>query len=43
MVVGVVTFSAEVKYFGKKFAILRNTAAFVFSFLIAWVIGRVCG
>lgn len=43
MMVGVVTFPVEVKYFGKKVALLRNVLAFLFSFLVAFVIGKVVG
>lgn len=39
MMVGIVTMPVEMKYFGKKATILRNAAAFGFSFLVAWVIG----
>lgn len=31
----------EMQYFGKKLAIYRNALAFVFSFLVAFVIGQV--
>ena len=43
MMVGVVTIPLEIKYFGKKAAILRNGMAFGFSFIIAIVIGVVLG
>lgn len=39
MMVGVVTLPVEIRYFGKRFAILRNSIAFVFSFFVACVIG----
>lgn len=41
MMVGVVTLPIEFKYFGKKISILRNLFAFVFSFLVAVIIGLV--
>lgn len=41
MMVGVVTLPVEIKYFGKKLAMYRNGIAFVFSFLVAYVIGKV--
>lgn len=41
MMVGIVTIPVEIKYFGKKLTILRNATAFVFSFLIAFIIGMV--
>lgn len=41
MMVGVVTMPVEMKYFGKKLTILRNVFAFLFSFLVAYVIGVV--
>lgn len=39
--VGIVTFSMEAKYIGKKAAFLRNFLAFLFSFIVAFVIGEV--
>ena len=41
MMVGIVTIPVEIKYFGKKAAILRNLLAFGFSFVVAIVIGVV--
>lgn len=41
MMVGVVTLPVEIKFFGKKFAFLRNVTAVIFSFLVAFVIGKV--
>jgi uncharacterized membrane protein YraQ (UPF0718 family) len=38
MMVGVVTFPMERKYFGTKAALLRNLLAFGFSFLVAFII-----
>lgn len=43
MMVGVVTAPVEIKYFGKRLTILRNTLAFLFSFVVALVIGKVAG
>lgn len=43
MMVGVVTIPVEIKYFGKKLTILRNVIAFVFSFVVAYIIGLVVG
>lgn len=43
MMVGVVTFPVEFKYFGKKLTIMRNFLGFIFSFLVALVIGLVVG
>ena len=39
MMVGVVTLPVEIKYFGKKAAAARNIAAFVFSLVVALVMG----
>ena len=39
MMVGIVTIPLEIKYFGKKAALIRNSLAFAFSFLVAIVIG----
>ena len=39
MMVGIVTMPVEIKYFGKRLAILRNLLAFIFSFLVAIIIG----
>jgi len=41
MMVGIVTIPMEIKYFGKKAAILRNALAFVFSYFVALAIGAV--
>ncbi|HCX64061.1 MAG TPA: permease [Eubacteriaceae bacterium] len=43
MMVGVVTVPIETKYFGKKATFLRNILAFVFSFVVALVMGKVMG
>lgn len=43
MMVGVVTIPVEISYFGKKATLLRNSMAFVFSFIVAWIIGVVLG
>lgn len=39
MMVGVVTIPLEIKFFGKKAAILRNSLAFVFSLFVALMLG----
>lgn len=39
MMVGVVTLPVEIKYFGRKAAAARNIAAFVFSLIVALVMG----
>lgn len=41
--VGVVTFGMESKFIGKKAAFLRNFIAFLFSFIVAFIIGKVAG
>ncbi|MCT4543394.1 MAG: permease [Vallitalea sp.] len=41
MMVGVITAPVEIKYFGKKLTIIRNILAFVFSFIVAYIIGKV--
>lgn len=41
MMVGIVTMPLEIKYFGKREAILRNSFSFAYSFLVAWIIGVV--
>jgi len=43
MMVGVVTMPVEIKYFGKRLTITRNSLAFVFSFIVAFIIGKVAG
>ena len=43
MMVGVITIPLEITYFGKKVTIIRNILAFAFSFLVAFVIGKVLG
>lgn len=39
MMVGIVTFPVEIKYFGKKLSVYRNVLAFLFSFVVAYLIG----
>ncbi|WMJ85635.1 permease [Anaerocolumna sp. MB42-C2] len=41
MMVGIITLPVEIKYFGKKISILRNLMAFLFSFIVAFIIGLV--
>lgn len=41
MMVGVLTIPMEVKTFGKKVTIVRNISAFVFSLLVAYIMGVV--
>ncbi|WP_088187984.1 MULTISPECIES: permease [unclassified Desulfosporosinus] len=41
MMVGIVTIPLEIKYFGRKAALLRNSLAFAFSFIVAIAIGVV--
>lgn len=39
MMVGIVTLPVEMKYFGKKASIIRNAEAFIFSLIVAFVMG----
>lgn len=41
MMVGFITIPVEMKYFGRKTTFLRNGLAYVFSYVVALVIGRV--
>lgn len=41
--VGLITLPLETKFFGKKFAILRNSLAFVLAFFVAYIINLVVG
>ena len=43
MMVGVVTLPMEMKYFGRRAALLRNVFAFIFSFVAAVFVGWVVG
>ncbi|PKM51894.1 MAG: permease [Firmicutes bacterium HGW-Firmicutes-7] len=43
MMVGVITIPVEIKVFSKKITILRNVLAFIFSFIVAYAIGKVAG
>lgn len=43
MMVGIVTAPVEMKYFGKRLTIMRNLLAFLFSFIVAYIIGKVVG
>jgi len=41
MMVGVATAPVEIRCFGKKLTLIRNLMAFVFSFIVAMIIGQV--
>lgn len=41
MMVGLVTIPLEMKYFGKKSALIRNTEAIIFSLIVAYIMGVV--
>ncbi|MCJ7788928.1 MAG: permease [Candidatus Atribacteria bacterium] len=41
--VGIVTLPLEIKFFGKKISIMRNMFAYLFSFIVALVIGVALG
>lgn len=41
MMVGIMTIPVEIRYFGKRLSLMRNTMGFIFSFLVAAVIGFV--
>ncbi len=41
MMVGIVTIPLEMKYFGKKAALIRNMEAFIFSIAVAYIMGVV--
>ena len=41
MMVGVVTIPVEIKYFGKKLTIYRNVLAFIFSFVVAYIMKKI--
>lgn len=41
MMVGIVTLPVEMKYFGKKLSIFRNLLAFIFAFVVAFIMGLV--
>ncbi len=41
MMVGIITMPVEIKYFGKKAAVIRNSLALAFSFAVAFVMGVV--
>lgn len=43
MMVGIMTMPVEIKFFGKKSTFIRNGLAFLFSFFVAFVIGKVVG
>ena len=43
MMVGVVTIPVEIKYFGRKLTLARNGLAFMFCFIVAYIIGKVVG
>ncbi len=41
MMVGIITIPVEIKYFGKRLTFMRNIFAFIFSFLVAFIVGKV--
>lgn len=41
MMVGIVTMPVEIKYFGKKVTFYRNGLAFIFSLIVAFVMGSI--
>ena len=41
MMVGIITIPLEIKYFGKKAALLRNSLAYSFSIIVALIMGGV--
>lgn len=41
MMVGIITLPVEIRYFGKKAALVRNVAAYAFSLVVALVMGVV--
>ncbi len=43
MMVGIITLPLEMKIFGKRASIVRNIAGFVFSLVVAFVMGTVLG
>lgn len=43
MMVGLMTAPMEIQFFGKKSTILRNSLAFLFSLIVAFIIGKVVG
>lgn len=43
MMVGVMTMPVEINFFGKKLTFLRNALAFLFSLVVAFIIGKVVG
>ena len=43
MMVGVVTFPVEARYFGKRLTLVRNLIAFVFCFIVAALMGAAMG
>lgn len=43
MMVGVATYPLEVSYFGRKLTIMRNVFAFLFSIIVALLIGIIVG
>ncbi|MBS3943564.1 MAG: permease [Dethiobacter sp.] len=40
MMVGFITAPLEIRYFGKRYTLLRNSLAFLYSFLAAVIVGR---
>lgn len=40
MMVGVVTLPLEIQYFGEKTALIRNASAYIFSFIVAFILSK---
>ena len=40
MMVGIITAPLEIRFFGKRQTILRNSLAFMYSFIVAYLVGR---
>lgn len=43
MMVGIVTYPIEAKYFGRKLTIIRNVAAFIMALIVSFAIGAIYG
>jgi uncharacterized membrane protein YraQ (UPF0718 family) len=43
MMVGIVTLPLEIQFFGKKVAFIRNGSAYLFSFVVAFILLKVVG
>ncbi len=43
MMVGIITLPVEIRYFGFRLSLARNSLSLLFCFFVAWIVGKVVG